>query len=319
MAESKKNVLYYKREDLTGMGPSKIQVFELENPGSKTTINVNGKLIELETAKVIGSINPMNPYVFIERYENLDLTTIDILYGSLDINRLKKDENARKTLFEEILTRKNLEGLTRKYCGAIPIVSIGTNGRKVIRYDREDMKAFVNSILRNALVGNRRTSIKMNVNDRNRKVSFSDLEGSSGSFWDRFFGKKKESSTKTELDSYLGTTTYTKNEGVICFKSGAVIFNKSLFSKLNYATKDEETGAKTQFDSILIGGLDFERMRTDQQYWQNFVDKFMSPSALKNARSAEMFPYIGNFTESGEIDFDPLIWDEFNKLSIGYR
>ena len=252
MAESKKNVLYYKREDLTGMGPSKIQVFELENPGSKTTINVNGKLIELETAKVIGSINPMNPYVFIERYENLDLTTIDILYGSLDINRLKKDENARKTLFEEILTRKNLEGLTRKYCGAIPIVSIGTNGRKVIRYDREDMKAFVNSILRNALVGNRRTSIKMNVNDRNRKVSFSDLEGSSGSFWDRFFGKKKESSTKTELDSYSGTTTYTKNEGVICFKSGAVIFNKSLFSKINYATKDEETGAKTQFDSILI-------------------------------------------------------------------
>lgn len=319
MAESKKNVLYYKREDLTGMGPSKIQVFELENPGTKTTINVNGKLITLEPAKVIGTLNPMKPYVFIERYENIDLTTIDILYGNLDIDKLKKDENVRKFLFEQLLTRKNLDEITRRYCGAIPIVSIGAYGRKEIGYGQEDMQAFAKSVIKNALLGNRRTSIKMNTNNGNRKVSFSDLEGSSGSFWDKLFGKKKESKPKTELGKYSETTTYTKNEGVICLKSGAVIFNKSLFLKLNYATKDEETGNKTKFDSILIGDFDFERMRTDEQYWQSFVDKFMSPSALKNARSAEMFPYIGNFTESGEIDFDPLIWDEFNKLSIGYR
>lgn len=116
MSQKMKNSLYYSRDDLTGMGASKVQLSEVETPGETVTMNVDGKLIKLNTADV-KEASFVKPYIIIEKYKNMNLTTIDLLYGDIDIEALRKNENARSNLFEKFLTRENINGIARNYFG----------------------------------------------------------------------------------------------------------------------------------------------------------------------------------------------------------
>ncbi len=317
MSGKKKDALYYSREDLTGMGPSQIQVFEVKNPGQTITLNMNGKLITLKSVNVQGTNYPIKPYVFIERYRNIDLTTVDIIYGNMDIPGLKKDERSRNKLFEEILTRENLELITRKYCGLIPNITTGLYGNSQLRYDQDSMKALAKAVFSSAYLENRQTSIKMNSNGSKNSRS------KKRSFWDRIFGspdgENKEQSSQTSVGDYQGRTTYTRNEGVLFYRTGVVIFNKATYLKFNYATKDNETGVQTEVNSFLISDFNEDRLRTDEKYRKTFVQDVLSPSRLKNARSVEMFPFIGEFTNSGQFQNNIEVWAAFDQLNKGYR
>ncbi len=309
MSEKKKNALFYSREDLTGRGSSKIQLFELENPGEVNKINIDGKLVILNPVSVQGTNIIVKPYVFIESYRNMDLTTVDVIYGNLNINELRKNEPLRKRLFDENLTRENLEIITRKYCGLIPYrVFNDPYGKKDFQMPKDKAPFLAKAIMGSAYVENRQTSINMN------NARSSNSNGNRGSFWSRLFGTKTEAESNTSLGQYTSTTTYTKNEGVLFYKSGAVIFNKKLYSKFNYATKDSETGVRTQVDSILIGEVNEERLKRDEEYRKAFVTEIFSPSRLKNARTVSGFPYIGNFTESKRFEYDMDAIKDFNEL-----
>lgn len=318
MSGKKKDALYYSREDLTGMGPSQIQLFEVKDPGQKITLNMNGKIVSFRPTSIYGTKIPIKPYIIIEKYRNIDLTTIDIIYGNIDIPTLKKDENSRKKLFEEILTRENLELITRKYCGLIPNITINQTGKSQLNYDQESMVALAKSVFSSAYLENRQTSIKMNTNSVDNK---NNSKPKSRSFWDRIFGTqdKYEKEQQTKLDNYQGRTTYTKNEGVLFYRTGVVIFNKATFLKFNYATKDNETGIQTAVNSFLISEFNEDRLRTDENYRKMFVQEVLSPSRLKNARSVQMFPFIGEFTNSGKFQNNIEVWADFDQLNKGYR
>lgn len=116
MSQKMKNSLHYSRDDLTGMGASSLQVSEVETPGETITMNVNGKLIKLNTA-VVREAPFIKPYVVIEKYKNMNLTTIDLLYGDIDIESLRKNEDARNNLFENFLTREKINEISRNYFG----------------------------------------------------------------------------------------------------------------------------------------------------------------------------------------------------------
>ena len=226
-----------------------------------------------------------------------------------DIQALKKDSDLRKRLFDENLTRENLEIITRKYCGLIPYrVFNDPYGKKDFQMPKDKAPLLAKAIMGSAYVENRQTSINMN------NARSSNSNGNRGSFWSRLFGTKTEAESNTSLGQYTSTTTYTKNEGVLFYKSGAVIFNKKLYSKFNYATKDSETGVRTQVDSILIGEVNEERLKRDEEYRKAFVTEIFSPSRLKNARTVSGFPYIGNFTESKRFEYDMDAIKDFNEL-----
>ena len=163
MSEKKKNALFYSREDLTGRGSSKIQLFELENPGEVNKINIDGKLVILNPVSVQETNRTVKPYVFIESYRNMDLTTVDVIYGNLNINELRKNEPLRKRLFDENLTRENLEIITRKYCGLIPYrVFNDPYGKKDFQMPKDKAPFLAKAIMGSAYVENRQTSINMN-------------------------------------------------------------------------------------------------------------------------------------------------------------
>lgn len=327
MSNKKKNSLYHSRKALTGMGSSHIELFEVENPGQMQTFNVGKNTVRIKPFYVESMPN-LKPYVFIEKYDSLDLTTIDILYGKIDIQALKKDSDLRKRLFETMLTRENVETITRKYCGLIP-QSLTTDpyGKIHFNYDKSTVIALARSMSKSAYVENRQTSIRMN-NSGGKGYSFSDLEGAPKKqgkrkgFFDRIFGgtgKGDNSTSSSQLGRYQGTTTYTKNEGIIFYRSGVVILGDSQFLKYNYATKDSETGLQTELNSFLVGSLDEDRLRWDDTYRRNFVNEVLSPSRLKNARTVPMFPYIGEFTDSGHFQNNIDNFLEFNKIVEEYR
>ena len=321
MSNKKKNSLYYRRESLIGMGPSQIEVFEVETPGQNLTFNIGKNVVRIKTVNVEGMSNLIKPYIFIEKYESLDLTTIDILYGNLDISAIKKDSDLRKKLFETILTRENLELITRKYCGLIP-ASITTDpyGRAHYDYDRQSMMLLAKSVFSTAYLENRQTTIQMNNSERSGFSKSSTKKGKG--LFDRIFGtsdKSKKDENQNQLGTYNNMTTYTKNEGVLFYRSGVVIFNKSKFLKFNYATKDTETGIQTEVNNFLISDFDEDRLRWDDEYRKNFVKEVLTPSRLKNNRGVPLFPFIGEFTDSGHFQNNIDVWVAFNEITEGYR
>ena len=325
---SNRNSLYYSRESLTGLGTSRIELFEVEKPEQIQTFNIGRNTVRVKPVNVQDRSNLIKSYILIEKYDSLDLTTIDILYGNLDIPAIKKDSYLRKKLFETVLTRENLELITRKYCGLIPAsITTGSYGKTHFDYDKPTLVALVKSIMSSAYIENRQTSIKMN-NSSKKGFSFSDIEGTSGKkgkkrgLFDRIFGKpSKEDDTALgeQVGSYQDTTTYTKNEGIIFYRSGVVILGKSQFLKFNYATKDSETGVQTELNSFLISEFDEDRLRWDDTYRKSFVKEVLIPSRLKNARRVSMFPFIGEFTDSGHFQNNIDAFVAFSEIVKGYR
>ena len=234
---------------------------------------------------------------------------------------IKKDSDLRKKLFETLLTRENLELITRKYCGLIP-ASITTDpyGRAHYDYDRQSMMLLAKSVFSTAYLENRQTTIQMNNSERSGFSKSSTKKGKG--LFDRIFGtsdKSKKDENQNQLGTYNNTTTYTKNEGVLFYRSGVVIFNKSKFLKFNYATKDTETGIQTEVNNFLISDFDEDRLRWDDEYRKNFVKEVLTPSRLKNNRGVPLFPFIGEFTDSGHFQNNIDVWVAFNEITEGYR
>lgn len=105
------------------------------------------------------------------------------------------------------------------------------------------------------------------------------------SFFDKLFeAYEEEPEVTSEITPYVEKeeySTYTSTQGVLFYRSGTVILDDRICSKYNYCTKDAETGIKNEFDSILITGVDENRLRMDTEYRRKFVEEVLRPSRLK--------------------------------------
>lgn len=331
------------------MGESKVQIFEVESPGEVNTININGKNIKFKSLPIQKSANSgVKSYIVIEKYNNLDLTTIDIVYGVLDLELLKKDEKAREDFFEKILTRKNIELITRKYCGVLPILSRDGFGNESLIMDEKVVMAVARSVLDEAYLETRTSEVNINNNmfgNNRKKVTMDDIMGTSkhkakkaeksSGFFSRIFGKEqsdeehKEENQTTETNNISPyeeeRRTYTENKGVLFYRSGVVILGKEKCLKFNYATKDYTTKnsktnvERTETNSFLISEFDEERLKYDDEYRKKFVSEILEPSRLNNARRVNSFPYIGKFVDSGKYESDVEIWAAFSKISESFE
>lgn len=297
MSVKKRNTLYYSRDDLTGMGSSNVQLFKLEEPEQISTIIVDGKQVRVKGI----SLRNLNPYILIEKYRNMNLTTVDVVYGNIDINTAKRNETEKEKLFDEILSRENVIAITRNSLGLMPKeIETDPYGNRRLKFDLDEVKALTREIFNSAYLEDRETSVKMN-SDRK------------GGFFARLFGFSPQETT--ELSGSQDRVNYSRVEKVCFFKSGSVIFNNALFFKYVYATQDRESGISPKVSDFLIGEFDEEKLAQNAEYRKKFVSQVLVPSKLRNARTVPIFPYIGEFTDSGEFRFNSQVWGQFDKIN----
>lgn len=339
MSESKRKSVYYTREDLTGLGESKVQIIEIAGFGSTSSININGKTIWFEPLVVEGATVPVKSYLVIEKFSSIPLTTVDLVYGNIDMDTLCDNEEAREEYFEKVLTRENMELITRKYAGTLPILSTDYFRNQKLTIPQDVAIAVAKAVYGGAHIETRSTTTKINNDmfgrekverEKQEPLLKSVFKAATGvppkskkkkSFFDKLFESyEDEPEEQKEIVSYVEpTTSYTSTQGVLFYRSGSVILDDRICSKYNYCTKDAETGIKNEVDSFLITGVDENRMKIDEEYRRKFVEEVLRPSRLKNARNIQMFPYIGGFTDEGKFENDVELTMAFRELTQGAR
>lgn len=342
MSESKRKSVYYNRDDLTGLGESKVQIMEVESSGMTTSMNINGKTIWFEPLTVQSSSGPVKSYLVIEKFGSIPLTTIDLVYGDIDIDTLCDDENARTEYFEKVVTRENMELITRKYAGTLPVLVTDYFKNQKLTMPQDVAIAVAKAVYGSAHIEARKETVQINNDmfgrtrqtEKQEPILKSVFQAATGSpppkqgkkkksFFDKLFeAYEEEPEVTSEITPYVEKeeySTYTSTQGVLFYRSGTVILDDRICSKYNYCTKDAETGIKNEFDSILITGVDENRLRMDTEYRRRFVEEVLRPSRLRNARNVPMFPYIGSFTDEGKFENDVELTMAFRELTQGAR
>lgn len=341
MSESKRKSIYYSRENLTGLGESKVQVMEIANSGETSSININGKTIWFKPLSVVAPSGPVKSYLVIEKYGSIPLTTVDLVYGDIDMDALSSDDNLREEYFEKVLTRQNMELITRKYAGTLPMLVTDYYKNQTLTIPQDVAVAVAKAVYGEAHLEARTTVTKVNNDifgknkpiERGEPLLKSIFQAATGtppttakkktSFFDKLMGAYEEEEEreepKSEITPYEPTTSYTSTQGVLFYRSGSVVLDDRICSKYNYCTKDAETGVKNEVDSFLITGVDENRLQVDADYRKKFVDQVLIPSRLKNARAIPMFPYIGGFTDDGKFENDVELTMAFRELTEGAR
>lgn len=324
--------LYYNRTNKSGLGLSKVCIYEIKKPGKEETIEISRHSVKFRTFEIDSQDVTVKPYLFVEEYSDVDLIIVDIIYGDLNIPELIESPQETKRLMDNVLNRKNVELFTRQWCGLLPErVQTDPYGKVTPLYSIKKVQLLAKKIWDSAFQESReatRTTRISGSKDKKKRLFYGEPYSSTNkgnSIFDKLFGPPRnktnqqqtqdQSQIHTDLSSSVhgSSSANTIKEGVIFYRTGIVFLNGNKYLKFNYATKDSVTDTKVETNSFLISDFDEDKLRTDTSYRYKFVSEVLTPDRLESARNVAMFPYIGVFTPLGfENDIDS--WTAFYDL-----
>lgn len=316
-----------------GLGNSKVRIYEIKNPGREDTVELPEHSVKFRTFEIDEPGITVKPYLFVEKYFDVDLITVDIIYGDLNMQELINNPQEAKRLMNNVLTRENIELFTRQWCGLLPErIETDPYGKMIPLYNRTKVQALARKIWDSAFQVSRETaktsSIKTSSKDKKKSIFFGEPYSSTNkgnSIFDKIFGPPKsktdqqtqsQSQTHTDVSGLVQGNNFssTIKEGVIFYRTGIVFLNDNKYLKFNYVTKDSLSDTRTKTNSFLISDFDEDKLRTDTRYRYEFVNEVLTPDRLESAREVDMFPYIGVFTPLG-FDNDIDSWSAFHDLA----
>ena len=284
-------------------GSSSVEIFEIEP--YVTTQKIGNQEIKLKPMN-LSNIN-LKSYIVIEKYNNFDFSTIDIVYGNIKIDELKNNEERKKYFFEKVLSRENLIQITREKFGLLPDeVKIDRNNKVNLINDVNIMRLLAKTIYENSYSGIRtqplKTIHKGSINPESK------------------FKIVNPFLNKPSIDEKMNESLNIENipEEIIFYRSGAVIVNNKICLRINYVTRDNTTGNSTKIDSFLID-LANEKILSDEENRKKFIEKVLEPSRLESARYIKGFPFIGSFTNDGNFRNNIEIALALSKINQDYE